>query len=529
MRSPKELPRCAGLRLGRRGQLRCPKFLFDRGLPAIRRSLAQPAAARIPGQLRTATTLIEVTIAAVILVTVMVMLFESMASSTAMSDLGSMEDELADDERQIVRTIEMDLSASGWHLADSIHADEVAAAVNPDVSDFLSFDPGENGWNHQDFYLGTASMTAAQKFANDRVRTYYPFIQTQTGLGLGNTVTSSYVNRQSWAYTQRASDYHTPGVLPSNVPPEYSGISREIFFLRTTIAGWSQYAWDQQQAATSFRGTTEEWIRASSLARTGGSASASPTEILSDKIAREKLDLLFISGWEPDPVNSGLVTFRRLSSGQYPNVDPLTGKPVYGNVLESGLIETSSNGSLLVKPKWETMALGTIVDPVTNVTRTRTPAENALPTNFRVYQYAVVPSSQGTDRESVTPERNYFGSLVRAFSVDFDDPSAPPNRGKGTSPGKWISYDEVTHRAMVVDKVLSDNVVRVLFNTFRHDSNLSVNQVSMVLYLAKRTAVDPQITRYRKVETVFHLGTRNGSSDLTYDAEALGSALPFPQ
>lgn len=477
--------------------------------------------------MRAGTTLIEVTIAAVILVTVMVMLFESMASSTAMSDLGNMEDELADDERQIIRTIEMDLSASGWHLAESLQADELAAVANPEVSDFLSFDPGENGWNHQDFYLGTTGMTTAQKLTNDRIRTYYPFIQAQTGLGLGNTVTYPYVNRQSWAYTHRAPDYHLPGVLPSSVPPEYTGISREMFFLRTTISGWSQNAWDQQPVTASFKGTAEEWFKASSLARVGGSATSSASEVLDDKIAREALDLLFISGWEADPSNPGLVTFRTMSNGQFPFVDPLTGKPLYGSVLESGLIEISSNGSLLVKPKWETMALGTIVD--NGVPRTKTPAENALPTNFRVYQYAVVPSAQGNDRESVTPERNFFGSLVRAFSVDFDDPGAPPNRGRGTSPGKWISYDEITHRAMVVDRVLSDNVVRVLFNTFRHDSALSVNQIRMELYLAKRTAVDPQITRYRKVETVFHLGTRNGSSDLAYDAEALGPAIPFPQ
>ena len=99
------------------------------------------------------------------------------------------------------------------------------------------------------------------------------------------------------------------------------------------------------------------------------------------------------------------------------------------------------------------------------------------PAQLREYMYAVVPS----------PFSGFGGRLVRAFSVDF---SNYPDRGEGGRPGQWIARRD--NVGFVVDKVLSDDVTRIVFDTYRTDprsdkqGRVGLNEVRVRLYMASR-------------------------------------------
>lgn len=512
---------------------------------------------------RSGLTIMEVMVATAIFAVVLAMVMESMTASMSSFDLGNVKDELVDDAAMVCREIELDLSASGWHLADRTDVDEpvplVADAMN-DPSSFTSYDPSAGGWNHLGNYQPPSTLTTGvAKFAFDRTRTYYPFVQQQDppvnaptpdqSVGKGS-VNATYPNAQSWAYSHREQAFRWCGELPWQLLPSsngqqsaagatgdisgtsatltdeedrrsYHARSRELLFLRTTVTGWSKEVTKLQPVA-GFNGTVDEWKSAAASAAIVGSGSATSGQLLQDKLTRERLDILFISGWEPDPVDVGLMTIRTNSSGiKMKN---------YGIPLESGMIDSLSNGSQLIRPKWDTMDLQTKpADPgnPTGPQVVKTPAENGVPTNFRVYQYAVIPPGINSllplDQNKI--EKSSLGRLVRAYSSKYSGAGVPT---MGTGQGEWIAYDPTTQKGMVIDKILSDNVVRIVFDTARHDGSLSMNQVRMRMYMAKWTQVGQPVLLHRIVEVVFHLGTRNGSADIYYDGEALDAQNPIP-
>jgi type II secretory pathway component PulJ len=516
-----------------------------------------------PTYFRAGFTLVEAMIAAGILVIVVAMTFEGMAASSRQQAMGDNQDELSDDARTIITTMNTDLAASGWHFADRVNADVLTADVGESTEQFLVYDPSQGGWNHNGIYQGTNGV--AQDLALDRTRHYYPFISqqstpeatpaTEATRGLGAGPNATYPNRHSWAFTWRNTNLRWPGPLPADLPASAVGQawsgpsspgdiastaiaagsdaengsfharSRELIFLRTTVAGWKSDPRDLDQPLIGFRGTAATWKSAAATA-------AALPDTTADKTARNDLGILFISGWMADPTQPELLTYRTDLSGA-----PMT---TYGAVLEAGMIETQANGSLLVRPKWETMSLRTTT--VGGITSAVDPATNGLPSNLRAYTYAVVPAPDRlngmaqlatlTSRDDIDlwmrqHDGRGMGRLVRAFSTPLG--VSVPDRGEGVEPGQWISKDAATGIAMVVDRVLSDNVVRIVFTTRRHDAELQVNQIRVRIWLARRTSglegQDTVITRI--LQTDFFMGTRAGSNDVYYDSEALGPAVTF--
>jgi hypothetical protein len=76
------------------------------------------------------------------------------------------------------------------------------------------------------------------------------------------------------------------------------------------------------------------------------------------------------------------------------------------------------------------------------------------PTDVHLYGYLVIPS----------PSQRGLGRLVRVKTV----PSTAIAVVRGSEVGQTVSTNENGTILVVVDKVLSDNVVRVLFETSRH-------------------------------------------------------------
>ena len=87
------------------------------------------------------------------------------------------------------------------------------------------------------------------------------------------------------------------------------------------------------------------------------------------------------------------------------------------------------------------------------------------------------------------------------------------------------------HVAMVVDRVLSDDVVRIVFDTYRTvDAGsatvnaLGINQIRVRLYLARRQLTNPDTVLSRMAEATLAMRCRSSGGDMARIAATLGSA-----
>ncbi len=122
------------------------------------------------------------------------------------------------------------------------------------------------------------------------------------------------------------------------------------------------------------------------------------------------------------------------------------------------------------------------------------------PAQVRLYTYAVVPSPNGRG----------LGRLVRAYSAT---PGSTPT--SGVNPGQRIASDGAT--SLIIDRVISDNVTRVLFDTARHADDIGINNVRATVFFAKlsenkRGSNAPLVLR-RAVTMVFALRAANSWQD----------------
>jgi hypothetical protein len=170
----------------------------------------------------------------------------------------------------------------------------------------------------------------------------------------------------------------------------------------------------------------------------------------------------------------------------------------YGVLLRSGqlLIDGSQ---LLLLPQWETITQPDY-DPVTEE-------------ELRTFGYCVVPSPLG------------LGRLVRAYRALLADDPAP---AEGSEIGQWITPIMGATEGMRVDEILSDDVVRVVFDTFRTDANLDVNQLRARIYLARRQVTEPDVVIYRMVESVIAMRGRISRSDRESDLQFLIQPVSLP-
>lgn len=140
------------------------------------------------------------------------------------------------------------------------------------------------------------------------------------------------------------------------------------------------------------------------------------------------------------------------------------------------------------------------------------------PANVRLFSYVVVPSPAGVG----------LGRLVRAYTT-------PGLVGTiGAENGQRIA--STAGSSLMVDKVLSDNVVRIVFDSARHNDGLGINNVRATIYFAKMSEHQrstPLVVR-RAVTMVFALRAANSYQDKS-DTRALiktstafaSGAIPF--
>ena len=101
-----------------------------------------------------------------------------------------------------------------------------------------------------------------------------------------------------------------------------------------------------------------------------------------------------------------------------------------------------------------------------------------------------------------------YSALVGTDSAAGEIDGSPANRGVDV--GNWISQDGGV--AVVVDKVMSDNVARVVFETYRNQvsEELGLNEVRLHLYMAAYSETR-EVRSLRRFTSTFQLRTQADS------------------
>lgn len=470
---------------------------------------------------RGALTLVEVMITTVVLVGALTLSMEVLSNTKLQETNAAAKDEIARESMLIMRSIADDLTFSGWYLptSEDIDQDNVLTA---------SEDINGNG-------LIDAIAFASNSQAADRSAWYYPYIQVQDSTG---TQTSGLGSR--FTITQRpaiAVALNLPTTLPGGDSDAGSALSepawstsfkarsQEIVFLRAITGsydgGAESYDIDADDADRAIRVRSAAYA---SAARSGAGGRLLNFSGVDGKLKREdwqsagdtagihdKLGVLHASGWEPVMSGSTVTGYTERNADSMP----------YGAILDAGWYDVNAAGTdedLPVKVQWDTVE-----------TPTMTKAD-WYQEKLREYTYAVVPcpSPTGLGRESPLG----LGRLVRAHKVRVT--SLPASVTEGVEIGQLLPVRQAdatsANYRMRIDRVLSDNVVRIVFDTFRtvdvgasEVTTLSPNQIRVRLYMARRQTMNRDVVISRISESIIGMRSRSSSADVSAIQSTLGT------
>lgn len=457
---------------------------------------------------RAAYTLIELVIAVAILAVASVAVMENMVASRHLSSHAAAKDELELDAMRIMSEISADLTASGWDFCD-----DGAAPV----------------------YSGVAQTV-------DRQLRYYPMVQVQPAYDGSNT--GGFNTDLPWTRLD-PSLVRLPAVerinAENNILP---GSPADALAGALAEAAWNSSFFARSAGLVflrAFNGTWPEGVDPGSPQDQSIFASADDARYVSLSPSQRQrpvlnfsldpggrplhwedwrtannhasLNVLFTSGFTETTANSNVWTER------------FPGQP-YGVTLDAGWYDWGDVENAPIKPAWESMRRPNmdavpVVGTMTELERRR--AYMLSPQRYREYAYVVVPSPRDSQLG--------LGRLVRAYRTVNAD--AIP---VGVEPGQRISLTATDSGAiltenvgLVVDKVLSDDVVRIVFDTYRtvdegqaRVSTLDVNQVRVRLFLAKRQVSKPDVVLSKIATRILGMRARNSAGDVTAITTTLG-------
>jgi hypothetical protein len=452
----------------------------------------------------TAFTLIELVIASAIFMTLMAALLESLAATKRYEATSIIRDDLQGECDSTVRAIAADLASSGWY-----------------------------------FYLNPTTPVDYSNASTDRNMRYYPYVRGQTTGFTGSTgyafptrVDMTGMNTTSlltglspwtpglypgWTYTQvpslaaalvaqaaqRGIPIHHSTAAINNDPDAASQLrqkvcdlavelvkpSNDLIFLRGANGAWTS------DPAENDNTVPADLVFFPSYSQSAGGG-------LTKNVGAKASD------WVPPPapltMKAGMPVYFPSSytddgSGGYvhrnstlPVDDPLYGKP-YGPRSWGAFLDDGGAG-LAIRMQWETLSADRLgLDPNPGID------DFPLPDDLREFTYALIPSPTG------------FGRLVRAHTVL----ATSGAHTLGVEVGNWITDTSAT-RGYQINKILSDNVVRTVWVTRRHDPTLGVNQIRMRIIFA-RASKQPEGGQhsliFRQVDQVFTMQASNGHDD----------------
>jgi hypothetical protein len=476
-------------------------------------------------RLRHGYTLLEVTVASLIFVMAVGAMLQTITASRVLESQAVAQDDASTEAERVLKVIAEDIGGSAWYLPTS-----------EDFNRNLALDAGEdlNGNTAID-----AIVYSNQSMNEDRQALYFPYVQLQDTGGLAGGLGSRYRHTHRPASAVLLPQLQNTQLgnrlnlrLPGNQGDatrlfggndaaqdwNYSFFARsqEIIFLKAVIGSWNP-SLDEYGAKDSSGNPVEP--RGASYAAAIGADQTPPLNFEffdanndgviqdSERLTRQdwqttgnqaSLGVLFPSGWEATTDGSGAVT------GYNPR--NASGEP-YGAVLDAGWYDPeaeSTDEDMPIKVQWDTIDLPTMS------------AADYAPERLREYTYAVVP----------TPFTDRFGRLVRAHKVR--------NVGaltEGYELGNVLPCSATSSFRMRIDRVISDDVTRIVFDTYRTVDRgetevltLAPNQVRVRVYIAIRQTLNPDVILTRVATTVMGMRARSSATEVNAVLTALGTA-----
>ncbi len=463
---------------------------------------------RVPSCIRTASvraragmTLLEATISMALFGVAAGMAMEFMIASRDLSSLSSAQDDVTLDASRILAEISQDLALSGWYVPPPVGQQE----------GILS--PGDT-------------------FAQDRTRQYYPNV-IQQALSSSRTEGLS----SAFLHMQRAPALDVPvlhyglfgdiadattnfsNINPDDIRPILNATTSPAGLQATMLATWNA---DRQTYFDSWYARSQELIFLRQITELGWQADPTrqqrPTEMfgtiaefenaLHPKAMAPGHQVEWMSCWREIRVGGPgtPITGYELRPEYDTDGDGRTDQP-YGVALRSGRFFIDLDGVIQFERMWEGMDQPDY-SPPPPPPAAFTPA--TPPNRLREYLYAVVPSRTG------------FGRLVRAYR---SDTLAATTAAIGIEPGQRISSSLTS--AMIIDRVLSDDVVRITFDTARTDPTLDVFEVRVRLYLAQAQVTNPAVVIRRLVESIVLMRAKSSETDRAYDKGVAARFMGF--
>jgi type II secretory pathway pseudopilin PulG len=458
-------------------------------------------------------SMVEIMIVSVIFVSALALTMEALTASKRYQTMAKTQDDLTTYEIDTLqRRLASDFALSGWYF-------------------YASEDIDGNGTLEPDEDLNGDSVLSANDFTDQaldpRLR-YYPYLRGRLSAARG----LAFLPRQeaSGGELSSTADWRssatTADMLVANarqiglifdpaLAVEMLQPSNEPIFLRVSTGPWT----DDPGEADRLQPSDMIFFPTYGRQASGGLVVPKGARAYDWRQVDNYADLpkstdgqelvLRLSAWD-DAAGTGTWRHRNsLLATDNPNYMRPYGVQAWGAALNDG-----ASGARL-RIQFETTAANLMyLDPTPGTDYQQPPSE------LREYTYALIPSPRG------------FGRLVRAHTA------AQPTGGAnlGVEVGDWIT-DPSRSTGYQIDLVLSDDVVRTVWMTRRHDRDLDANRVTLRVVVARvgADAVTEDGLRqvlWRAIDLSLCMRAMNESADqiaaeALVDVPALADNIPF--
>lgn len=488
-------------------------------------------------------TLVEVMIAMTIFITASIVAVSAISSITSFGRTVDRRNQMTIDVQSIFKEMSDDISLSGWAPYDYTSAD------------FSGGYPTDRGMRYYPYVIQQAPTSAAESAraasladlgggmqvssltwfasANDNW-----FLRAANGLvDVGRFAKRPDLPPQfgvvgDFAKNFTSTTFTDEAARNKAYRSSYYARSQELIFVRATVGGWSSVPGADRTPIIKF--PAGDWTTAT-LTTTAGTLV---------KNNHQELGVIRMSEWtlgdanpSATPTSPALDTRNPASfywSRPSASTTALQQVPVVVNL--GAMLSPQSDPSNLVQVRWDSMSdpssspinmAATVLDdrhaviefPVTLGGTARIKARQ-----LREYMYALIPCSSGS------------GRLVRAHTelgnytvVTGRTPEVGDCIGKGTDP-LALSTATLGNRkvSLVIDKVYTDNCMRVVFDTSRTltDGSLKPNQIRVTLYMAMSGTRADDVPITYQASTILTMRILNSSVDNDAITLLLGTTSP---
>ena len=454
-------------------------------------------------------SLVEVVIAMTLFAVVLAAVMQAVTAVIQYGALGEAEDDLNRSAVFVMRAISDDLYCSGWNIPSSTILPTAWSAPVPVPPVSPAPPPGDREISYYPYAIeqGTASGLGNMSGNHAQAPAVYDWWSKQ-GSSRQTRLRDSLVGSS----TDFTATYTSPPTAAerSAFMVSYFARSTSLVFVKTMVDEWSPAPTAKSRGRSEFgridfksaeprfpgdpRSTTDAQWRTLNNQDALGVLYGSPWTFVLDGTGAPQLARRVIG-------DNGVTTATVVPANP-PEAPP------YGVVITAGRYNSTNSGELT--PMWETVLAPDYGGGAQSATRE--------------YVYCVVPSPIGVGRlVRAHLEAAPLGALA-AVTV---------NSKRGIFIGDVLSPNTANPAmGMVVDSVLSDDVTRIVFETFRTQpagtiNPLAINQVRMRVFLARlvETSNGGGGVVKTTIDTVVNMRARNTAPQLVEDT-ALVPALP---